>query len=369
MIDKWLLLHSIHEIGATTLFKLIEYFESPEKILSANKKELLNINGIASDTIEAILNNKNRINVDKQINWLQKNSVTLITITDDEYPVNLKSIFCPPVILYVKGNLTDVDQISIAIVGSRLSTVYGATITRQLCMDLVASGITITSGMARGVDSIAHKTAIEYNGRTLAVLGSGIDIIYPPENRTLYHEISLKGAVISEFPLGTKPNKFNFPRRNRLISGLSLGTVVIEAGDKSGALITANYALEEGREVFAIPGNINSKQSIGTNRLIKRGEAKLIQNIDDILDEISPIAASVGKKLRQVKTEKKEPIVLSADEKKLTELINNTTPVHIDEIILNAGKNNISGIFSILLGLELKGVIKQLPGKNFILTN
>ncbi|MBI5206275.1 MAG: DNA-protecting protein DprA [Candidatus Firestonebacteria bacterium] len=365
-ISSWITLHNIPYIGPQGLYKLLEHFKSPENIFSASKNDLLHVQGINEKTADSILNNKNKISISKQISWIEKNNIKVLKLTDIHYPVNLKSIFLPPPILYIHGEIKDVDRVSLAIVGARVATIYGKVVTQTLCRELICSGITIVSGLARGIDSVAHQTTLDCGGRTIAVMGCGLDIIYPPENRALYKAVSENGAVISEFPLGTGPNKFNFPRRNRIINGLSLGTLLIEAGEKSGSLITAGYALEEGREIFAVPGNLTSKKSIGTNTLIKKGEAKLVQNADDIIDELSPLVKSIcGEFLKKTK-ENKEEIVLSIEEEKALGLISNSEAVHIDNIILAAKKSCLYNIFSLLLSLELKGKIRQLPGKNFI---
>ncbi len=364
-IESWIILQNIPHIGPSSFNKLLEHFESPENVLQAKEKDLLNI-GVNSEAVKSIIINKNKIDISKHMLLLKKESIKLIRIIDKEYPLNLKSIFCPPPVIYVKGEIKEIDQVAIAVVGARMATVYGKAMTQKLCKELAYSGITVVSGMARGIDSVAHQTMIESDGRTIAVLGCGVDIIYPPENKNLYRAISEHGAVISEFPLGTKPEKFNFPRRNRLISGLSLGTLVIEAGEKSGSLITANYALEEGREVFAVPGNVLSKQSSGTNNLIKRGEAKLVENAEGIIEELEPIVNSIGKDLQKRIKSNNEKIILSQEEQKIFDLLDESIPTHIDKILSESARKNLSNIFSLMLTLELKGIIKQLPGKNFI---
>ncbi|MFH1784401.1 MAG: DNA-processing protein DprA [bacterium] len=221
--------------------------------------------------------------------------IRILTIKDKDYPANLRFTFTPPKMLYVKGDLSDFDSVAIAVVGSRTPTAYGIKVTRELVGELSRNGVTVISGLARGIDTCAHKAALDAGGRTIAILGSGHYNIYPPENRALAEAICNSGAVISEFPLQAGPRRENFPRRNRLISGLSLGTIVVEAKQKSGSLITASFALEQGREVFAVPGNIYSKCSEGTNQLIKQG-AKLVETIDDIIEEIDSFKTIFNKK-------------------------------------------------------------------------
>jgi DNA protecting protein DprA len=266
----------------------------------------------------------------------------------------------------LKGNLTK-DEINIAMVGSRLASTYGKYTTERISRELAIKGITIVSGLARGIDAAAHRGALTAQGRTIAVMGSGLDVIYPPENKKLYAEIEQRGAVISEYPLGTPPLANNFPARNRIISGMSYGVVVVEAGEKSGSLITARLALEQGREVFAVPGSIDSAGARGTNKLIKQG-AKLIENIDDILEDIlpqiektAPLAASSTESFGAIPP----PITakLSAIEQIIIDLIS-TNNLHIDEIIAATALSPADALSS-LMSLELKGIIQQHPGKFF----
>ena len=228
---------------------------------------------------------KTSIDIDKEIGLIKKYDVEVITIDEDQYPKNLKHIYNPPRVLYVKGKLIPEDYYSIGIVGSRKASFYGQQNAERLGSELAQKGFTVISGMARGIDTYAHKGALKAKGRTIAVLGSGINVVYPPENKTLMDEISRNGAVISEFPIDTRPNRQNFPMRNRIISGLSMGVLVIEAARKSGALITASFALEQGREVFSLPGRVDMSTSRGTLGLIKEG-AKLVESVDDILEEL-----------------------------------------------------------------------------------
>jgi DNA processing protein len=278
-------------------------------------------------------------------------------------------------LLYVKGLLKE-DDINIAVVGSRLASTYGKFSTERLCRELVLNGITVVSGLARGIDSAAHRGALTGGGRTIAVLGCGLDIVYPSENEKIYREIIAHGAVITEYPFGTPPNAPNFPARNRIISGISLGVVVVEANEKSGSLITARMAMEQGREVFAVPGSIDSAGSRGTHKLIKEG-AKLIENVYDILDEILPQvdigskehsskAHIVKRNSREEKKTQEQPFI-----EKLTETENSIVNVisskaeNVDGIISATGLKS-QDVLNILLTLELRGIIKQLPGKMFI---
>jgi len=359
----WIALVHILGIGNTDYKKLVEKFGCVEKIFNASVLELMEIGGITRKKAESIKAFSNRDIVEKQLNSMKRTGAKLITIDDETYPENLKNIYNPPPLLFVKGELRKQDNCSIAIVGSRKATHYGKLAAEKLAKELSSYGVTIVSGMARGIDTIAHKAALDLDGRTIAVLGSGLDVIYPPENKNIYHRISERGAVISEFLFGTKPYSFNFPLRNRIISGLSLGTVVVEAGPKSGALITARFAMEQGREVFAVPGNVYCTQTKGTHGLIRQG-AKLVEGIEDILEEISILKKKISEEKER---EKKPPLEVSQELRPILDIIG-FEPLHIDEIILKTGICS-SKISSLLLELEVDGFIKQLPGKRFVRIN
>ncbi len=295
-------------------------------------------------------------NVQREIEWLEKSGVKIVRYCDSDYPELLKQIFDPPFLLYIKGRLSEEDKFSIGIVGSRKATPYGMSVTDKVSGELAASGFTIVSGMARGVDSAAHRAAVKKQGRTIAVLGCGINVVYPPENRGLLEKITEAGAVVTEFSPGTKPARENFPVRNRLISGLSLGVLVIEATEKSGSLITANHALDQNREVFAIPGNILSDNTTGTHKLIQRG-AKLVHSVDDIISELAPALKGFINKSR------KNDIILTDEENRLCSMLS-AEPIHIDDIIRESGMFS-KEVLMILLNLELKNIVKQLEGKKF----
>jgi DNA processing protein len=359
-IAFWLKLRQVPGIGNVIFNRLIKIFTTPEKVFHASPDELKKIEGIRPQTIEEILNFKDNGWAEKELALMEKHGVKLLTITDENFPLNLKQIYDPPPFLYVKGEITKEDNLALAIVGSRNASSYGKSITKRIARELAERGFTIVSGLARGIDTFAHKGALEGKGRTIAVLGSGIDIIYPGENKVLVEEIALSGAVITEFPFGTKPEAINFPSRNRIISGLSLGTVIVEASFRSGSLITARLALEQGREVFAVPGNIDSPGSKGTNRLIQEG-AKLVLDPEDIIEEILP-HHSPTINFDSPKTRK--PNQLTPEGQNLLKLMD-INPVHIDQLIQKSGLPP-SQVTSILLELELSGVIKQLPGKMFI---
>ena len=359
LLKYWLAWNKISDIGPKRFYQLLDYFGSTDTAWKANSGKISKILNISPKISSRLFEEKNNINPERELDLIYKHKVNVLTVEDALYPENLKTIHYPPPVLYFKGTILESDKNSISIVGSRKATYYGKIVAEKLGKDLALTGLTIVSGMARGIDTAAHKGALSVSGRTIAVLGCGIDHIYPPENRRLAQEIQESGAVISEFPLSTLPERQNFPRRNRIISGLSLGIVVVEAAKKSGALITADFALEQGREVFAIPGNINSPLSNGSHNLIKQG-AKLVDNYQDILEEIH-IA------LPQMKTEKemvKENTSLTEEENIIYRIIN-LEPIQIDEVI-GVSKFSAGKVSEILLSLELKDLIKEIEGKRFI---
>ncbi len=360
--ENLLLLNMVPGLLPSHQYKLLKYFGTADKILKSSIQELRQVANISEELSAKIFATKETIDIKKELDLIEKHNVSIITIFDDTYPKILKSMPDPPLILYVKGKLLREDDNSIAIVGCRKASSYGKIIAEKFAGDLAVKGFTIVSGMARGIDTYAHRGCLAKNGRTIAVLGNGLVHCYPPESKNLMSEISENGAVISEFSMQTKPERFNFPRRNRIISGISLGIIVVEAPKSSGALITADFALEQGKEVFAIPGNINSENSIGPNNLIKNG-AKLVENIEDIIEELRPILPLPLKEDKQ--TNSYLPI-LSQDEQKLYQNIN-SDPVHIDVLVRNCGFE-ISKTNYLLLNLEIKKIIQQIPGKLFIRT-
>lgn len=355
-IPSLLYLISIPKLGSNRIKKLINSFKSPENVLKARVDEISMVPGFDKKIANSIIKNRNDKFVEKQLKILNKTGSCIISLWDKEYPENLKNIFDPPILLFVRGSFNERDKISISIVGSRSPSVYGKLAAEKLSSELAKEGITVVSGFARGIDSVAHKSAVDNGTRTIAVLGCGVDVIYPPEQKKLFFKIIDNGAVISEYPFETPPDAFNFPKRNRIISGLSLGTVVVEASEKSGALITANEALEQNREVFALPGNINAPTSKGTNKLIKEG-AVLVQSVNDILEEIAP-------HLKRKTIEKTILPDLTGNEMQVFKVITDT-PVHVD-MIAELSKKDVSELSMILLTLELKGIIKQVPGAKYI---
>lgn len=352
-------LSSIPEIGTATIRKLILHFGSPASVLSASLRELKGVDGVGKKKAEAIKNFHDIKSVEDKVDRLAVLGIRTVIFYSEDYPEMLKNIPDAPLVVYIKGEIEKEDKYAIAIVGSRKPTDYGVSVTMSIATELAGMGFTIVSGLARGIDTSAHTGAVRCSGRSIAVLGSGIDVPYPPENKGLMERISQSGFVLSEFPPGTPPNRENFPRRNRIISGLSLGVLVVEAGEDSGALITAKHALEQGREVFSVPGNINSPTSVGTNELIKAG-AKVVVSASDILEELAPILKGF------IKSKEKVKINLSGEEGILCKILSRV-PTHVDDIARQSGMP-ASKILSVLLSLELKEIVRQTEGHRFYLT-
>lgn len=347
-------LNQVEGLGSIRLNRLLEYYGKPQHILSADPEGLSRVLGIGNKIAQGIRSLRQQ-DIDREIAGAAKDNISILTQGSADYPENLKNIPDPPIVLYVKGRLRQEDRLSIAVVGSRRASYYGLSCAEKFSSQLAESGFCVVSGMARGIDTCAHKGALSRNGSTIAVLGSGLKRIYPSENMALAEEISANGAVVSEFPLDTQPLKQNFPRRNRVISGMSLGVLVIEAARNSGALITADFALEQGREVFALPGKIDSETSFGANELIKQG-ARLVSGVDDILEELNLEFLKQGCPATRLEDERLDSPLRRAiaDE-----------PSSIDEIIERSGLPAAS-VARQLLELEMKRVIRQLPGKLFV---
>lgn len=355
----WFALKSVTGIGNILFKRLIKRFGSPEQVFAASEYELLQAEGISPRLAAAIRTCRVPDWAGTECSAAAEKGYRIITLSDPEYPPLLLEIPDPPPILYVYGNLLP-SAGNIAVVGTRDATRYGISVTVELCRELTAWGITVVSGMARGIDTAAHDGALQGKGKTVAVLGSGLDRVYPLENLNLFHKIARNGAVISEFNLSAGPAPHHFPIRNRIISGMSLGTVVVEASRKSGALITAECAVEQGREVFAVPGSIRSFKSRGPHSLIKQG-AKLVSDAGDIIDEL-PQAVKMRLSRRNLRQVSILP-ELSAEESLVFESLG-PYPVHIDDLVrkisMEPGK-----LSSILMQLELKGIVQQSPGKFF----
>jgi len=363
-ILPWFALKSVPGIGDLLFKRLIDRFESPELVFNATRKDLGEVDSITPRLTAAIKQHKIGDSVKKDLDLVMQKGYKIVTMADTEYPPLLLQIPDPPPFLYVFGRLNGSIR-NLAVVGSRNATQYGMSTAQRLCHDLVKLDMTITSGMAVGIDSAAHQGALMGKGTTIAVLGSGLDRIYPKQNRKLFHQIAEDGAVISEFSLKTEPDAHNFPKRNRIISGMSLGTVVVEATKRSGSLITARMAAEQNRDVFAVPGSIQSFKSTGTHTLIKQG-AKLVEHAQDIMEELSHVIKAPVEKNTALDNKTKKISRLSSDERRVFESLE-PYPVHIDDIArtlsIEAGR-----LSSILLQLELKGIAQQSPGKFFLTT-
>ncbi len=359
-IKYWVAISQFAKIGAQRFKKLYTYFSNMQAAWQAEILELQRA-GLEENIAQELIIKRNEIEPDLEMEKIQKENIEIITIKDNHYPQLLKEIFNPPALLYVKGNVENLNKnFNLAVVGTRKISNYGKIITSDLVKPLVQNGFIITSGLALGVDALAHQSTLEAQGQTIAVLGTGIDnaSIYPSSNRYLAQNIlNNDGTIISEFPIGMLPLKHNFPARNRIISGLSLGTLVIEAAESSGALITAYNALEQNREVFAVPGPLYNQQSIGTNRLIQKG-AKLVTSANDILEELN---------LQEVKNYVANQKILpeTTEEKNILKILNRE-PMHIDQIIKNS-QMNTAQVSSALSLMEMKGLIKNLGGQNYIL--
>ncbi|WP_058439465.1 DNA-processing protein DprA [Dehalogenimonas alkenigignens] len=344
-------------IGRVRLTMLEKYFGDLSTAWKANEAELSKV-GLDCGTINSIVYWRSKVEPARELEKADRFGVSVVTAVSPKYPSRLKEIYDYPPVLYIKGNLLPEDQLSIAVVGTRNPTAYGRQVTEEIVTALSRNNVTIASGLARGIDTISHSSALKAGGRTIGVLGSGVNVIYPPENTAIAKQIIENGALISEYAMDMGPRPENFPRRNRILSGLTLGTLVTEAGEKSGALITAEYALDQNRDVFAIPGNIFSAKSSGTNRLIQQG-AKLVRTESDILIELN--IESVATQL-----EFKETLPVTENEKNLIRYLG-VEPVHIDEIC-RTSKLPASVVSSTLSMMELKGTVKHLGGMNYTLS-
>jgi len=337
-------------------------FGAPSGVFQASDSELSSVKGMRPEVIKGMRQSLRSGRIAREVKLASSLGIQIIGYHDERYPPLLKEIYDPPRVLYVKGSLVPADEYAVAVVGTRTPSSYGLDITRSICSGLVERGVTVVSGLARGIDGMAHRSALDHGGRTVAVLGCGCNVIYPPEHRSLSVEIAGGGAVISEFPFGTEPMGANFPKRNRIISGLTLGTVVVEAAERSGSLITAQMALDQNREVFAVPGSTRSARSRGTNRLIKSG-AKLVESAEDILEDLG--SRQIGKP-RQLEfmwrnsEPSKAPIEVSEKEGLILKMID-YDPVHVDEILRATGLTP-GDTAAALLSLELKGLVEEVPG-------
>ncbi|HSV62017.1 MAG TPA: DNA-processing protein DprA [Chthoniobacterales bacterium] len=354
-------LNMLPTMGPVRLRKLLEVFETPERILTAKRDPLRAVDGIGREVVDQILNWETLVDLTAELQRIRAFGATVITAESPVYPRQLREIHAPPIVLYVWGELTERDQHAIAVIGSRRTTHYGLESAKKLSYQLAYAGLTVISGLARGIDTAAHQGALAAKGRTIAVIGSGLSKLYPPENAALAEKIRTgNGAIVSEFSMEIEPDRQTFPMRNRIISGWSQGLLVVEAGANSGALISVAQALEQGRNVYAVPGHINAPTAIGSNRLIQQG-AKLIMDASDILDDLQillpdakPAADAPARALP----------TLSDDERRVYDAIRETE-TSIDDIATDAELPS-GTVSSTLLRLELKKLVKQLPGKYFV---
>jgi len=372
-IEKWLKLIRVDNVGPVTFARLIKHFDSPDRALGASVGELAKVDGIGFKTAEQIAATRNKFDTAAELELAHKLGVWIINLDDERYPPVLKQIYDPPPVLYIKGSLTTADNLAISIVGSRRCSLYGQEQSSRFAHFLSSAGFTICSGMARGIDTAAHQGALSAGGRTIAVQGCGLANIFPPENKKLFELTADSGACISELPLRYEPLSENFPPRNRIIAGLSLGTIIVEAAPNSGALITARAALENNREVMAVPGKIDSPLSKGAHRLIKQG-AKLVESVQDVMEALgyigerlqSHVSAAAAKASEMIETPLFDisQLNLSENEKTIYDCLSKE-PLHIEQII---GGTNLApgGINAGLISLQLKGLIKQLPGSLFL---
>jgi len=357
MDDKkyWIGFNLIKGIGAVRMQGLIAYFGDLESAWVASPADLAGA-GLGRKIIERVVSARENVDLDKVWEKIEKQGIKILTWQDEAYPQRLKEIDQPPPVLYVRGEYLPDDLFAVSIVGTRRVTPYGRQITEELASFLAANGLTVISGLARGVDSIAHQTALKAGGRTIGILGSGVDRIYPPENRALAKKMMEHGAIISDYAPGTPPEASNFPPRNRIIAGLSLAVVVVEAGETSGALITAEFAAEQGREVFAVPGSILAPQSKGTNKLIQQGALPLL-SITDLMQALDITRVGKQKSARKI-------MPGDATEARLLDVLGNE-PLHVDEI-RNQSELPIEKVSAALALMELKGMVRQVGGMNYV---
>lgn len=358
--EAYIALNRMEGLGPIKVRALIDFLGSPRAVFEVDPSEFRHVRGIGEKLCASMAAQRSQMNPAEEIEKAQELGIRILTPLDAEYPDALKTIHDPPLALYVRGSFLPADAHSLGIVGSRKATHYGLNVADRLSYQLAQTGFTIVSGLARGIDTAAHHGALKAKGRTVAVLGAAIDQLTPPENAELADIISQNGAVISEYPLGRQADRMTFPYRNRIISGLSQGVVVVEAGVKSGSLHTADAALEQGRSVFAVPGRIDHPSAKGTNRLIKNG-AKLVDNVGDILEEFELLIPPGEMEKPEKRASARPDVPLSEEEKKIVEALWHEV-LDVDSLARQAGMTSAQ-ISGLLLGLEMKRVIKILPGR------
>jgi DNA processing protein len=357
-------LNMVDHVGPVRLRQLLDHFGEAPAILRASKVQLLQVRGVGEDTAEAIANWEGTVDLGSELKRIQDFGCHILTQADEAYPELLRQIYDPPIVLYVKGTLNAKDKNAVAIVGSRQTTHYGLEVARKLGYQLAYVGVTVVSGGARGIDTAAHQGALNARGRTVAVLGNGINIVFPPENAELFARIAENGAVVTQFPFNRQADKQSFPIRNRIVAGMTLGTVVVEANLTSGALITANFATEYGRQIFAVPGRIDSPRSKGCHELIKKG-AKLCEGAEDILSEFEYLFPPTNRPPAPNETGVLPALTLSANEQAVYDVLKKEEEISIDEVIRFSGLPSSAASVA-LLSLEMKRLIRQLPGKLFV---
>lgn len=351
----WIAFNKVAGIGAVRMAALLALCGSAEAAWRASIQEL-KAAGLDKRTLENLLQARRDFNVGAVFEQIFKAGVQVLTLNDEDYPVNLRQIDTPPPLIYVRGTLQPNDSWAIGIVGTRRASPYGREVAHTLSRDLATNGITIVSGLALGIDTVAHKSSLATEGRTIAVLGSGVDQVYPPQNRGLAQAIIENGALISEYPLGTRPDASNFPPRNRVISGLSRGVVIVEAGERSGALITARFAADQGRDVFAVPGSILHPGSVGCNTLIQQGAIPLL-TVNDILNQLN---------LEQVRSQQAARAVIPADPQEAGLLAHiNQEPLHLDDLVRQSSLSapQVAGLLTVM---ELKGLVRQVGSLSYV---
>ncbi len=354
----WIAFSRVSRIGRVRVAQLEAHFGRLERAWTASAGEL-KAAGLDSGTVTSCVAARETVHPEEELERLQRHGVQAITWHDAGYPKQLQEVFDRPPVLYVRGSLTPADEWAVAVVGTRRVSVYGRQVAEELSRGLATNRVTVVSGLARGVDAIAHRTALECGGRTVAVLACGLDLVYPPEHKRMAEQIAERGALLSDYPIGTQPRSEFFPRRNRILSGISLGVLVVEGDIKSGALITARQALEQNREVFAVPGSIYSPNSRGTNKLIQDGEAKLTLDVQDILAELNlSMAAQQIEMTELIPADETEAVLLRYV---------GAEPTHIDEVRRESGLP-IATVTSTLAMLELKGMVRQVGRMNYIRT-
>ncbi len=365
-----LALTQVPGIGPHRLRALIDHLHDPRAILEASLSELVSANGIDKKSalaVRAFARGEGRTEAKRfaehQLAALERHGGTVVTLWDEAYPSALRRIYDPPLMLFTRGSLTRDDDTSIAIVGTREPSAYGRQMAEVLAEGAASAGLTVVSGLARGIDTVAHTAALRHGGRTIAVIGSGVDVLYPPENSSLADRMMAQGALVSEYPMGTKPDAVNFPRRNRIISGITLGTIVVETGIDGGALITAATALDQNREVFAVPAPVNPKSPSGANRLIRDGKALLVDSVEEVLQELAPKLGVRSAARTTADTVPHED--LSFFERAIVDVLPEGQAVHVD-VLASLARMPVVDVLVHLLALEFKGVVRQKPGKYFI---